>query len=259
MANKFELPKSLESYRPAFEKTVKEVVYVRPSKGETGPFDSKFGGKPYFPKGEKYPLDEDGKPLRLLAQINWKDVPHIGDFPTSGILQFYVSADDDIVGCNFHDGTDQRNFQVRYFDEILHDESKLVSDFSFVQYDGSMFPLTSEASISFTKGSEIISAGEFRFPDILNLPAGVFGDTEEEEYCDLHEGFGHKIGGYPGFTQADPRERGNKDHLELLFQMDSDEEFGCMWGDCGIANFFIESEALKKKDFSNVLYNWDCS
>jgi uncharacterized protein YwqG len=32
-----------------------------------------------------------------------------------------------------------------------------------------------------------------------------------------------------------------------------------MFGDVGVANFFITEEDLKKKDFSKVIYNWDCS
>ena len=38
------------------------------------------------------------------------------------------------------------------------------------------------------------------------------------------------------------------------------EENGCsiLWGDCGVANFFISRTDLEKLDFSRVLYNWDC-
>lgn len=46
-----------------------------------------------------------------------------------------------------------------------------------------------------------------------------------------------------------------------VYGMDSDMIDGedyVLWGDCGVANFFINSEALKKKDFSKVMYNWDC-
>jgi uncharacterized protein YwqG len=46
--------------------------------------------------------------------------------------------------------------------------------------------------------------------------------------------------------------------FRLLFQMDTDDEVGIMWGDSGVANFFIIEEDLKNKDFSRVLYNWDC-
>ena len=42
--------------------------------------------------------------------------------------------------------------------------------------------------------------------------------------------------------------------------MDSDHssDVDIMWGDVGVANFFIRLEDLKNRDFSNVLYNWDC-
>jgi len=31
-----------------------------------------------------------------------------------------------------------------------------------------------------------------------------------------------------------------------------------MWGDSGVANFFINLEDLKKLNFQNVIYTWDC-
>lgn len=43
----------------------------------------------------------------------------------------------------------------------------------------------------------------------------------------------------------------------LLLQMDSDEFVE--WGDAGVANFFINSEALRNCDFSRVWYYWDCT
>ena len=69
------------------------------------------------------------------------------------------------------------------------------------------------------------------------------------------------MGGNAFFTQHDPREsnKGDEDWT-LLFQMDSTNENGVKinWGDLGVANFFIQPEALIKRDFSNIWYNWDC-
>ncbi len=31
-----------------------------------------------------------------------------------------------------------------------------------------------------------------------------------------------------------------------------------LWGDAGVGNFFINREDLKRRDFSKILYNWDC-
>ena len=68
----------------------------------------------------------------------------------------------------------------------------------------------------------------------------------------------HKMLGYSFFTQEDPRYNEKyKDYDVLLFQIDSEGKY-LMWGDCGIGNFFITKEGLNEKDFSNVLYNWDC-
>ncbi len=47
-----------------------------------------------------------------------------------------------------------------------------------------------------------------------------------------------------------------KDDEELYFPVDGGVEI--MWGDMGVAGFFINYEDLKRKDFSKVLYNWDC-
>ena len=67
----------------------------------------------------------------------------------------------------------------------------------------------------------------------------------------------HQVGGYPSFTQTDPRSQ--DDPRILLFQLDSDDDLGLMWGDMGVAHFFIHPDDLARCDFSNVAYNWDCS
>ena len=67
---------------------------------------------------------------------------------------------------------------------------------------------------------------------------------------------GHRIGGYAEFTQEDPRS--TEDPMELLFQLDTDSNIGCRWGDMGVANFFIRPEDLQKRDFSRIFFNWDC-
>ena len=71
---------------------------------------------------------------------------------------------------------------------------------------------------------------------------------------------GHKIGGYPLFTQWDPREGTNEDHKILLLQIDTDQFNGkeIIWGDSRVANFFITTHDLETLNFSRVLYNWDC-
>ncbi len=73
----------------------------------------------------------------------------------------------------------------------------------------------------------------------------------------------HNVSGQPYFTQYDPRE--NEPRLKkydtVLLQIVSqqgDEKDLIMIGDCGVLNFFIPKENLKRKDFSDILYTWDC-
>jgi uncharacterized protein YwqG len=91
---------------------------------------------------------------------------------------------------------------------------------------------------------------------IDQYPKDIKNKLEELSY-DLFTTNGHKIGGYAYFTQTDPREyKKDAQNTVLLFQMDSDDEI--MWGDVGVANFFISPTDLINKDFTKVMYNWDC-
>lgn len=84
----------------------------RRKKGEPSLINSKLGGYGYLPKQIKYPINEDGKPLSLLAQINFSEMPLINDFPDSGILSFYVDYFDDLIGLDFDEPTKQKGFKV---------------------------------------------------------------------------------------------------------------------------------------------------
>lgn len=88
------------------------------------------------------------------------------------------------------------------------------------------------------------------------------GYDTEKLYENEYEKHNSRIGGYPVFTQSDPRDAECTDCDTLLFQLDSFSERGSnseiMWGDMGIANFFISKDALARCDFSKVMFNWDC-
>jgi uncharacterized protein YwqG len=133
-------------------------------------------------------------------------------------------------------------------------------------------PLNGEFGISFTRSEESMPANDAHFPPIFTaefnklLPQSpieepdILGDDINEMIWEYTDNAGHKIGGYPMFTQWDPRIE-NDDRTVLLFQLDSDYSAGntkVMWGDSGVCGFFCTPDELRKRDFSNVLYNWDC-
>jgi uncharacterized protein YwqG len=68
------------------------------------------------------------------------------------------------------------------------------------------------------------------------------------------------MGGYAFFTQSDPRDYDEalRAYNVLLLQFAMDDEADIMFGDAGVANFFIKEEDLRNRNFRDVLYNWDC-
>ncbi|MDE6365213.1 MAG: DUF1963 domain-containing protein [Lachnospiraceae bacterium] len=96
--------------------------------------------------------------------------------------------------------------------------------------------------------------------DVGRQPAFDLLTWEDYGFLDKELSYnGHTMLGYPAFIQFDPR-RNAKYYDTVLLQLHSEleeEDYIC-WADGGIANFFINSEALAQRDFSKVMYCWDC-
>lgn len=242
-------------------------------------FDSKFGGVPYWDKDKEYPEDSDGNKMMLLAQINFDRADVDERLPQQGMLQFFI-GNDDVFGMDFDKPDVQETFRIVYHEAV---DYTITSDFVrnmgipvCTDVDMDYTPVFKEAAVSFVKKETYMDDHDVRFTkifretvkeqlgeDIGDMSAWKYLSKEEYSYLyDMLTDTGHHMLGYPFFTQYDPRNEDNADYYDtVLLQIDSDMIDGedyILWGDCGVANFFINSVALKNKDFSKVLYNWDC-
>ncbi|ARU63669.1 hypothetical protein CBW65_23595 [Tumebacillus avium] len=274
MQNRIELPAALEPYRGVLEKTTRPFLQIKATSGTTSLHHSKFGGHPYLPKTAEHPKDKNGQPMMLLAQLNFEELPHLDPMPKQGILQIFIPFADSFYGLDFDNQIDQKNFRTVYYSDVVTDESSLVTDFSYLDdVEIGPVPFSGEYTLSFQLQAEPVSMNDYRFAsltdDAINFEDAVEVDGETVDMWDVcaeHlSGIGHKIGGYPGFNQEDPRddEGAYSGYEILLLQIDTDydeeeDETDIMWGDSGVANFFIKEEDLRNLDFSKVLYNWDC-
>jgi len=271
------------------------LTFVRAA--STSVFDSKLGGVPYFPKDMEYPKVLEGefaeKPLKLLAQLNFAALPHLEGFPQKGILQFFAGCDgDDVYGLDFDDNFVQNGFRVIYHENVMEDTTKLMSEEDLPTFDSDEnYPFT---GVFLLRAGEphfsAISFSDYRFDNAIAESynelfggdvAGMWVDRDDKKgifqvdeplYDAIYEvcsgnSIGSGIGGFPCFTQEDIRSYHEEYRVcnTLLFQLDSDSseesddlEDEVLWGDCGVANFFISAENLAKCDFSRVLYTWDC-
>lgn len=259
------------------ETTSKPTVIFELEDGDAGILQSKIGGAFFVPEGMEIPKNsENGTALYLLAQINFEEIPSIGNFPQKGLLQIFIDGKDDIYGCEFDDEAKQNGWCIRFIENLPSAEDIKPEQIQETEWtEETSLPMESSTVYRLIgkREEQPISLNDYRFDEMLIkycsdlLPEGVEGffdlDDEDSEACealyDIFEEYGCQIGGYPTFTQSDPREyiENDADVPEvLLFQLDTVKDI--MWGDSGVGNFFIKKEDLIKNDFSKVWYNWDC-
>lgn len=256
------------------------VIQFRLEPGGPGLLESKVGGTPYLPREMDWPLDRVGVPMILLAQVNCGELASLPDFPDKGLLQFFI-AYNDVYGLNFDDMTVPGGFQVLYHESVDPSitEAEVQAKQPIRQEDDGWeynTPLLGKipCRICFGRaGMQGMTMGDYRFEGLFiqkwnqKHPEAPIEALWDIDLTGLTEdgGIYHQLGGYPYFTQTDPRWGGKYPDLDLLlFQLDSqlredkDSPDLVLWGDCGVGNFFISRGALRRRDFSRVGYSWDC-
>ena len=264
----------------------KEVIYIKAEKADDLSLEeSKFGGFPFVPLGGAIPTNAEGNQLALLAQINCAQLPENNMYPSDGWLQIWC-LEDEMYGFWSDTIQPETNQKVLYIPAGTQGEplERVVAMYQpYVSEDCPVWFINEQGAIwgmrlSFTHGQQGITYSDGRFRDLFldrwnkrypeqtvenfyDLPDEIF-----ENVVDIHDGSdcAHQLGGYPYFTQYDPRyERDSTEltkYTEVLFQIDSqfDTEWDMCWGDAGVRNFFISREDLEALDFSDLLYNFDC-
>lgn len=250
-------------------------------------FDSKFGGLPYWDLKKEYPKDSDGNPLMLLAQLNFDQMEVEEPLPDKGMLQFYIKPDE-MFGIDFDHPDKQDTFRVIYHDTVNYDISrdeieKLGVPDSSQEKFKDCTPVQAESAVECVKDTSSVDFCNYEFEQMFKGVAKELWDFDlgeesiydavdyevmeevEEEMAEDESRGGHRMLGYPYFTQTDPREYNEeyRAYDTLLFQMDTEHadeglDYLVIWGDCGVGNFFITRKDLENRDFSKVLYNWDC-
>ncbi|OYQ76314.1 YwqG family protein [Wohlfahrtiimonas chitiniclastica] len=254
-------------------------------------YASKIGGVPYFPKNALYPTNDDGVPLALLAQLNLSDIfkdaellsaceqdAALKHLPKSGMLSFFYDITDDLMGLDLEKTGRGNGSAVHYFTEILpesaltqvpfkalrsHIQDDNADDYGALSIDQAVGLTASIKETLYELESESFGNPEIEaFKTALEAYTESLEDEDEEESVMMAiydavdaTNYGHAVGGYPNFTQFDPRERAQNQQF-LLLQIDSIGDV--LIGDCGSIQFFMTMEALEQRDFNHVLYDWAC-
>lgn len=263
-----------------YEKTAETKAFAKITltEDELKITDSKVMGLPYIPKGTETPKTSNGDEMLMIAQINCEDLKGLEDFPQKGILQFFVLNDEEgLLGLDFDNQTVQDGFRVIYYEEIeeSYDEKKLENIYKPYNFEESYITNDNKSyKMNFELTNEKMDFWDF-FGDVFKkicIEKNLKQQQEDWLYrkilnlIQLSENAHSQCDGFAFFTQTDPREYEEeyKKFDTVLFQLNSEfDENTRNWkvciGDAGVINFFINREKLKNKDFSEILYNWDCS
>lgn len=241
---KYEVPELFKEYEEIIKTTIRKSNEITFTAKKTKPWESKLGGCPYLENINDYPLDEENNPMMFIAQINLSDLVELKNMPQIGLLQFFVH-NDDCYGYEYP-------CKVRYIQEYITDESKLISENPYEKDYEDFLPFYKEGKMNFKINEMPMTCS---CEDFNKLFDGLNQEQENKKWDDF-DGAGSRSGGYPYFVQSESEHY--KEHNILLLQLDIEDECGIMFGDSGNCNFFISEEDLKNRDFSNVKYDWQC-
>ena len=258
----------------------KNSIVMTTSKSEEKDFimgESKIGGCPHLPENFEWP-HFNAKSLAFLAQINLEQIVLYDTeklLPETGILYFFHEGGEEVWG---FDPKDKGGFKVVHYTGSI---SKLT--LTPLPNDLEDYMMFSPCKVNF----EITKS----YPsELYELERQLFGSEDSDSHDDFYDkiyeysgGNINKLFGYPDLIQGDiflesqlvtnglycgdqtgymdPRakelEKGVSDWI-LLFQVDSDDNAGMMWGDVGRIYFNIKKDDLKNCNFDNIWSAFQC-
>ena len=239
---------------------------------------SRIGGLPSLPDKVAWP-EWKGKPLAFLCQINLEEIPKDCErqgLPSSGMLYFFYDQEQSTWG---FDPEDEGSWR------ILYAAAPSASGIPRTAPNGlEKDYIYAEKPVTFTS---IMTYPDWQDKRVEDLD---LSDSQNEQYDGLCSsvfkgGPAHHLFGYPSPVQGndmdldcqlvshnlycgdaseyrDPRakelEAGRRDWI-LLLQLDTDDDTGMMWGDCGMLYFWIRRHDLEKGHFDKCWMILQCA
>lgn len=239
---------------------------------------SRLGGLPSLPHDVPWPQWQ-GKPLAFLCQLNLAEIPAECDthgLRRSGMLYFFYDQEQKTWG---FDPKDAGSWRVIYAPEPTSPDAVRPAPAGLAEQS-----VYSPIPVAFTP---VETYPDYQDDRIASLE---LNNSQSNEYAMLcssvfggapaHHLFGHPSplqdndmdlecqlasnGVYCGHhnpendAQAQALEPGRHDWV-LLLQLDTDDDTGMMWGDCGMLYFWIRKDDLARGQFDRCWMILQCS
>lgn len=232
--------KSLNDLEELVKPIIRKSTKIELQKASNPPDDSQlishFGGQPYFEKGEEWPKTKTGKPLEFIFQIYNKTELEIPD--NIELIQFYYNWDES----PWDTGDD--GWLVKIYKRVSQDNTIKIEKPEVLEK-------SNYCEITF---KAIESLPDWEGIDVFSNKASqlscVLDENEPWESYDKiiskligKQDYQSQLGGYPTWAQGESTPLdSNENPVKLLFQIDSEDNAGLMWGDAGLIYIFYEEK-----------------
>lgn len=234
------------------EKLVKPLIRtatkieVQPSSRppENSQLQSHFGGQPYFEEGDEWVRSKSGNPMNFIFQIFNSDEIVLPN--NIKLIQFFYDWDE------FPWDTADDGWFVKIYETL--DTDKLLQIEKPQELERSKFcniKFNSVRSLPDWEGIELYSSKASKLSCILDEDEPWAKYREIVEKLTGDDDYRSQLGGYPKWVQAESTPQNSKgETMEFLFQIDSEDNAGLMWGDVGLIYVFYD---IKSKHLEFIL------
>ena len=204
---------------------------------------SNFGGQPFFEAGEEWPKTKDGRPLDFIFQLFNNGAINL---PANiKLVQFFYDWEE------FPWDTENVGWLVKIYETLNEEQIVKIdrpSELKRSKYCEVVFK-TAE-SLPDWEGIEVFSDISSKLSCVLNEEEPWDSYQKVVEKLIGEQNYQSQIGGYPNWVQGESTpNNSNGEPMKLLFQIDSEDNAGLMWGDVGLVYVFYD-ETTKRVEFT---------
>ncbi|MBB6500260.1 DUF1963 domain-containing protein [Pedobacter cryoconitis] len=224
-------------------RTATEIEVSKPSKPKANTqLLSHFGGQPYFEEGEEWPKTKKGKNLNFIFQIyNNGGINLPGNLK---LVQFFYDWDE------FPWETENDGWLVKTYTTL--NTSQIIEHAQPAELETTKFcevNFKSVQSLPDWEGIGTYSKNASNLSCVLDEdePWGNYQKAVEKLIGEQE--YRSQLGGYPMWVQGEDTPVKEGVPMKLLFQIDSEDNAGIMWGDVGLIYVFY-NEASNLVEFT---------
>lgn len=242
---------SLEDLENLVLPLIRIATKIEVKKASTLPENSQllshFGGQPYFEEGDEWYKSKDGRRLDFIFQIfNNGEI----ELPKSiKLIQFFYDSEE------FPWQTEEDGWFVKIY-ETLNTNKMIKIDNPKENEEKNYCEILfkSVKSLPDWEGINLYEKRAYKTTSYLNFDNDWDAYEKVVEKLIGEQDFQSQLGGYPRWVQGESTPTlSNGENMKLLFQIDSEENAGLMWGDVGLVYVFYD-EQTKRTEFTLQCY-----